>query len=219
MQRATLCLLLVATLAVTGCRGCGGARGGLQPPQPEMVKEPDGANRYRVAKGPFKAYYDQWGRLERIERDSNSDGKTDQISHHAGRKDPELVVLDTDFDGHYDRWEYYAPDGKLLKIGAARQGSAPDMWIFTNAQGQVVRREYDDDRDGKVDRAEELENGRITWTQVDADRDGRMDRWQLWAQGRLAAEDLDTDGDGKPDRRILYGSDGRVRGFERVLAK
>jgi hypothetical protein len=215
MQRTAFYLMLAATLAVPACRGCA-SRGAPGPP--ELVKEADGAARYRVAKGAFKAYYDQWGRLERIERDSNADGKIDQVSHHAGQKEPKLVVVDTDFDGRDDRWEDY-DNAKLVKIGAARQGDAPDMWIYTNARGQIDRREYDDDRDGKVDRAEELDNGRITWTQVDTDRDGRMDRWQLWAQGRLAAEDLDTDGDGKPDRRILYGSDGRVRGLERVPAR
>jgi hypothetical protein len=218
MQRLSACTVLGLALATTACRGCG-ARGGQPPAPPEVVREPDGVDRYRVTKGPFKAYYDQWGRIERIEYDTNNDGKVDRITHHAGKKDPSLVEMDTDFDGQIDRWEYYDASGKLIKIGASRHGGAPDMWIFTNAQGQVVRREYDDDRDGRVDRVEELENGRITWTQVDSDRDGKIDRWQLWVQGRLAAEDVDIDGDGRPDRRILYGSDGRVRGFERVPAK
>ncbi len=216
MRRSVLCLLVGSALMMTGCRGCGSRAGRSGP---EMVKEADGVERYRVDKGAFKAYYDRWGRLERIERDSNNDGKVDQISHHAGQKNPALVEVDSDFDGHIDRWEYYQPDGKLVKIGATRQGGAPDTWVFTDDKGQVVRREYDDDRDGRVDRVEEISNGRVTWSQVDSDRDGKIDRWQLWAQGRLAAEDLDTDGDGRPDRRILYGSDGRVRGFERVPAR
>jgi hypothetical protein len=217
-MRRLLPVALAAAVALCGCRACG-ARGGLPPAGPDLVKERDGVERYRVDKGKIQAFYDRWGRLERIERDSNGDGKVDQISHHAGRKEPGLVVIDSDFDGHFDRWEYYDEAGRLLKIGASRRGSAPDMWVVLDAQGRAVRREYDDDRDTKVDRAEDLDNGRITWTQVDTDRDGKVDRWQLWVQGRLATEDLDTDGDGKPDRRILFGSDGRVQRLDRLPAK
>jgi hypothetical protein len=213
--RGVIWLTLLAALLTCGCRACG-TRGGESSRRRELVTEPDGGQRYRVTQGAFQAYYDRWGRLERIERDSNSDGRVDQVSHHAGQKDPALVVLDTDFDGGNDRWEYYDASGRLTRIGATRGGGAPDMWVVVDVTGKVSRREYDDDRDGKVDRAEDLENGRITWTEVDSDRDGKVDRWQLWTQGRLAAEDLDLDGDAKPDRRVLFGSDGRVQRLERL---
>jgi hypothetical protein len=213
--RSAVWLALLAALLTCSCRACG-ARGGEAPRRRELVTEPDGVQRYRVTRGAFQAYYDRWGRLERIERDSNSDGRVDQISHHAGQKNPTLVEIDTDFDGQKDRWEYYDASGRLTRIGTTRRGGAPDMWVVLDVAGRVVRREYDDDRDGRVDRAEDLDNGRITWTEVDSDRDGKVDRWQLWTQGRLAAEDLDTDGDGKPDRRVLFGSDGRVQRLERL---
>jgi hypothetical protein len=218
MQRYGIYLALGVALSLCSCRGCG-ARGGLPPARPHAVTEADGVTRYRVDKGDVQAYYDRWGRLERIETDSNGDGKRDRISHHAGKKNPGLVEIDTDFDNRVDRWEYYDDSGRLLRIGVSRGGGTPDMWQILDGQGRVLRREYDDDRDGKLDRVESLENDRVTRTEVDSDRDGRIDRWQTWAQGRLVSENLDTDGDGRADRVVLYDSDGKVNGMRRLPAR
>jgi hypothetical protein len=189
---------------------CGG-RGGLPPTLPPLVTRADGKQYHLVEKGPYKAYYDRWGRLEIIEYDSNGDGRADHITHHKdGAKTPELIEIDTDFDGYVDQWEYYDPAGKLIKIGSARRGHSPDLWTFPGPDGQPVRREYDDDGDGRVDRAEILEAGRIVRVEIDADRDGRMDRWQQWKNGRLVAEELDINGDGKPDKRLTYSEKGTV---------
>jgi len=214
LSRVALGTILVVASLTCGCRACG-ARGGLPPTPPPLVTDRDGAKRYQVEQGPYKAFYDEWGRLVRIERDSNGDGKVDQISHHAGEKEPTLIEIDTDFDGRFDRWEYYT-DGKLTKIGVARSGSAPDLWSCLDRQGHEVRREYDDDHDGKVERVEHLFNGRVVRVEIDSDRDGRFDRWQLWVGGQLAAEQLDTDGDGRPDREIRYGNDGRIKEVVRI---
>jgi hypothetical protein len=215
MRRYSVWLVLGVALMLSGCRGCG-ARGGRPPGRPQIVTGTDGATRYEVDKGNVQAYYDHWGRLERIEVDSNGDGKPDRVSHHMGKKEPSRVDIDTDFDGHFDRWEYYDDAGRLTKIGASRRGDAPDMWAVLDGQGHVVRREYDDDHKGRIDRVEILDGGRVTQTEVDSDRDGRIDRWQHWSQGRLTSEELDTDGDGKPDRVVLYGSDGKVASVRRL---
>jgi hypothetical protein len=207
-------VVLGVGLACSGCRGCG-ARGGQTTGREGLVTGSDGAVRYEVYKGQVQAYYDRWGRLVRLEVDSNRDGMPDRISHHKGQKQPTRVDVDTDFDARIDRWEYY--EGvKLVKVGAARRGGGPDMWQVLDDQGRVVRREYDDDHTGKVNRIEVVDGGRVTLTEVDSDRDGRIDRWQHWSQGRLTSEELDTAGDGKPDRVVLYGSDGKIAGTRRL---
>jgi hypothetical protein len=104
MRRYGIWLMLAAALGLSACRGCGG-RGGQAPARPNVITEKDGVTRYQVDKGEVKAYYDQWGRLERVEIASNKDGRRDRVSHHAGKKEPGLVEIDTDFDGHFDRWE------------------------------------------------------------------------------------------------------------------
>lgn len=207
-----LAALALALLAA----GCGG-RGGLPPGRPARVKAADGREYYLVDKGRYKAYYDPWGRLARIEYDSNGDGRADQISHHGGSKTPHLIEVDENFDGTIDRWEDYDKAGKLLKVGTSRRGGVPDVWTFPGPDGQPSRKEYDDDHDGRIDRVDVFEGGRLVRVELDSDRDGRIDRWQRWEAGRLAAEELDTDGDGRPDRRLGYDSKGKVAGLEKLV--
>ncbi len=202
--------LLAGTFLLAAC----GGRGGTPPDVPPVVRGPDGKPYRLVVKGPYAAYYDPWGQLDRIERDSNGDGKPDQIAHYDGAKTAHLLEVDEDFDGRIDRWEDYDAAGKLLKVGVSRRGRGPDLWTVPGPSGVPWRKEYDEDGDGKVDRIEILEAGRVVRVEIDGNRDGRIDRWQEWRNGRLVAEDLDTDGDGKPDRRLRYGAAGQVVGLE-----
>jgi hypothetical protein len=184
-----------------------------------MITGADGREYYLLDRGPYKALYDPWGRLQRIEYDSNGDGKPDHVAHHDGEKLPHLLEVDEDFDGRSDRWEDYDVRGVLSRVGLSRRGAGrPDLWIVPGPDGLTpAGKDYDDDGDGRVDRRELLSSGVVSRVEVDADRDGRMDRWRSVSGGRVQAEDVDTDGDGKPDHRIRYGDKGQVVGLERIL--
>jgi hypothetical protein len=209
-RRAALLALLIG---IGGCgpRSCNPYR----PADLTMLKGPDGQEYYLLDRGPYKAYYDTWGRLQRIEYDSNGDGRPDIIAYHDGAKSPHLLEIDEDFDGKVDRWEDYDPSGVLVKVGVSRHGTErPDMWVFPGPGGMPARKEYDDNGDGFVDRVELFENGQLVQVQLDTDGDHRMDRWQTWEDGHLVSEDLDTDGDGQPDRRIRYAKNGKILSVE-----
>src|SRR5688572_17468136 len=121
--------VLAAALLTFSCAGQCGARGGLPPPRPPTVTGPDGKKYHLVDRGPYKAYYDAWGRLQKIEYDSNGDGRADHTAVHEGRRHPHRMDVDSDFDGRTDRWESYDEAGKLLKVGtASAPGQAPDLW-------------------------------------------------------------------------------------------
>jgi hypothetical protein len=204
-------LALVFSLTAAACaqRACGGLGG--RPPAPlPIVKE--GAATYRVLdKGAYKAYYDTLGQLVRILNDTNGDGRADRIAHYKDGKAIVLIEIDLDHDGWIDRFEHYDPAGKLVKVGQWRRdrGKA-DTWTTLGPDGQPSRVDYDDDGDGRPDRADVLRGGQVVGVEIDADRNGRMDRFQVWEKGRLVSEALDTDGDGKPDRRLTYDARGRV---------
>jgi hypothetical protein len=170
-------------------------------------------------KGAYKAYYDRWGRIARLEYDSNGDGRPDHVALHDARRVPHTIEVDTDFDGRADRWERYDDAGTLVKVGTSSDGKGPDRWTTAGPDGQPARVEIDADRDGRMDRVETVSAGRVVGVEIDADRDGRMDRWQEWTDGRLTAETLDTDGDGRPDRRVRYGPRGQVVALEPVAAR
>lgn len=208
-------LMAAGALLALAALGCGGL-GGQPPGQLPLVRGADGQDYLLLDKGPYKAFYDSWGRLTRIEYDGNGDGRPDHIAHHAGTRMPNLIEVDEDLDGRMDRWESYDQDGRLLKVAASRRGAAPDVWNVLGPDGQPSRREYDDDGDGRVDRSELLSAGRVVRLEVDSDRDGRVDRWQEWRDGRLAGEELDTDGDGRPDRKLSYTASGSLAGLQKL---
>ena len=194
-------------LALTGC----GGRRGQPPDRPPIVKDAEGREYHLLDRGPYKAYYDTWGRLQRVDYDDNGDGRADHIAHHDGARMPHLIEIDEDHDGNIDRWEKYGVDGVLLKAGtASRPGGGPEVWTVPGPDGTPKRREYDADGDGRAERAEILEAGVVVAVELDLDRDGRPDRWQSWRDGRLVSEDADTDGDGHPDVRIRHGAGGSV---------
>ncbi len=209
--------LIVLALASAGCaRHCGGL-GGLPPEGSDVFVEGPGGKEFRViTKGPYKAWYDHWGRLEKIEWDRDGDGRPDHIAHYQGGKLARLVEVDENRDGRIDRWEYYDEAGVLEKLGQARKGGNPDIWTFPGAGAVPRRQELDDDGDCKVERVEIFEDGRLAAVELDTDRDGRIDRWQRWVAGKLRGEELDTDGDGKPDRRIAYDEHGGILGVELI---
>ena len=210
-------LVLVPVLATAACAGQCGARGGLPPSRPPSVTGPDGRKYHLVDRGPYKAYYDRWGRMQRIEYDSNGDGRPDQIAIHDGRRRPYRLDVDADFDGRTDRWERYDEAGTLERVGtASAPGRAPDVWAIPGADGTVARREYDADGNGAPERVEVLTAGVVTAIELDGDRDRRIDRWQAWEKGHLQSEDLDTDGDGRADRRLRYDARGSVVKVEGV---
>jgi hypothetical protein len=212
--------VLAAALLGVSCAGQCGARGGLPPSRPPTVQGADGQTYYLVDKGAYKAFYDAWGRMQRIEYDSNGDGRPDHIARHDGRRRPYQLDVDSDFDGRTDRWERYDDEGRLLKVGTARApGGAPDLWTTAAAAGEPERREHDPNGDGVIDRVEIVRDGRVAEVQVDGDRDGRIDRWQRWDQGRIVAEELDTDRDGKPDRTLRYDPQGKLLAPEPVASR
>lgn len=211
---SSLPMILILLASLPACsRSCGKA----PPFYPPLITDKDGRQKYVVDKEGHRAFYDRWGRLERIERDSNGDGRKDQVSHHGGAKQPFLLEIDSDFDDRFDRWEYYDREsGALVKIGSSRRGWAPDVWIHPGPDGHPLKREYDEDGDNRVDRVELLHEGRLVRTETDADRDGRFDRWESWLNGRMIAEEIDTNGDGLPDHRIKFSKDGKVDAIERI---
>jgi hypothetical protein len=206
--------VIALAVALGGCAGRCGARGGLPPPRLPLLTGADGQKYLLLDKGPYKAFYDRWGRLQRLEYDSNGDGKPDQVALHDGQKVPHQIEVDQDFDGRPDRWERYDSAGTLVKVGSASTGAGPDQWRSASTDGSLARIEYDQDGDGRIERAETLKQGLLVSAEMDSDRDGRMDRWQTIAGGRLVMEELDTDADGAPDRRIRYDAAGRVAALE-----
>ena len=213
---APLVVFVVLASAACGERACGGL-GGLPPAAMPVVKRGDGREYRLLDRGAWKGYYDAQGRIAVAEYDSNGDGRPDYIAHYDENRQIRLFEVDEDHDSWVDRFEYYNAAGILEKVGRCRkQRGRADEWTYRAPDGRPARIEYDDDGDGKPERAEVLKDGELVGIEVDSDRDGRVDRWQHWEKGRLVSEEIDIDGDGKPDRRLVFGPKARLLRVERV---
>jgi hypothetical protein len=196
---------------------CGGL-GGQPPERPPAVRGPNGESYYLVEKGPYKAFYDGWGRLEYIEQDKNeASGKPARVvARYDGQKHPHRLEIDLDRDGHSDRWEDYDPEGRLTRFAPIGADGRAHRWTVVGTKGEVLRYEHDEKGDGHIARVEIIEGDRVGRIELDTNGDGKIDRWQQWSGGRLTSEAMDTDGDGKPDRTLTYGAAGEVVKVERT---
>jgi hypothetical protein len=201
--------LFVVPLILVGAGACRGQQ------VPERVAEG-----YLFEKGPYQGFYDGNGKLTRLLYDQNGDKKADVVMLFYPSGKPRQVESDTDFDGKIDHWQYYSESGALEKEGFSRGGGAqPDTWQYFDVKGHVIRREIDEKGDGKIDRIENIQDGRVVAVGIDSDGDGKIERWQTWVGGRVVSEELDTDGDGISDRRLRYGANGHLVGMDILNAR
>jgi hypothetical protein len=156
-------------------------------------------------------YHPTTGRLQQLKYDSDKNGRADAVSFMDG---PRIlrIEIDKDEDGKVDRWEYYGPDQKLEKVGVSRANDGKDdAWSFAGPDGAITRIEISLERDGKITRIEHFDKELPVSAEEDVDADGRMDKWETFDLGRLSSVAFDTLHRGTPDRRITYGADGAVR--------
>ena len=97
-------------------------------------------------------------------------------------------------------------------VGCAR-AHGPDPGLLLRAD-RPFEREIDENSDGKIDRVENFQNGRVAAVGIDSDGDGKIERWQTWVGGRMVSEEIDIDGDGISDRRLRYGANGHFAGMD-----
>jgi len=160
--------------------------------------EPSRAKWHLVEKGPFQALYRPDGHLDRVAYDGNGDHRAEVVTFFAPGGAPLRAQIDTDNDGIVDRWEFYGPDGRVAKVGTSRRiPGKPDLWSYPDGFGGVARREYDDDGDGKPDRAEVLLGDQVVAEEFATKGDGHWNRRIIRAKdGSIARIDLDSKGDG-----------------------
>jgi hypothetical protein len=128
--------------------------------------------------------------------DLTGDGKADLVKVFTRSGDPKLPAQDrprvharTEID--------FNRDGKL------------DVWQYFNPDGVMVREEMDHDFDGKVDAIDYYAQGAVFKREVFLPPGTRPSLWRFYEEGKLARNERDTTGDGKPDT-FEYFDDGKI---------
>lgn len=136
-------LLVALALGVTGCQDPT-----LRPAAPQAFR--------LIEKGPYQSVYGPDGKIDRLLYDRNGDRTADAIILYGSDGKVRQAEIDTNLDRVVDRWEYF-DDGRLIRLGFTRRTpGVPDYWDVVGARDALIRREYDDDGDGLLDRSEPL---------------------------------------------------------------
>ena len=154
--------------------------------------------------------YDQAGLLVRLDYDTDRDGRTDMRAYLDNGRTVRIEA-DGNGDGRIDRWEYYAADGRLERLGTSSESDGiEDTWVAQN--GNEMRVDVSTRRNGIANRHEFHDGGRLVRAEQDTNGDGKVDEWQRFSDGKLRELLIDTTlSSNRPDRRLLYGTDGSLQ--------
>jgi hypothetical protein len=83
-----------------------------------------------------------------------------------------------------------------------------DTWTYFDASGKVRRREFDFDRDGKIDEIALYSGGVVIEKHRSTSGLGQLDTWEFYKNGTLARTERDSDGDERVDQWWEYGDNG-----------
>jgi hypothetical protein len=163
-----------------------------------------------------RASYDAYtAKLIQLSADTNLDGRLDQWTFLDGNR-PLRGEADTEQDGRIDRWEYFDADARLVRVGtSSRNDGIEDTWTYVQPVDGVSRIDRSRGRDRHIDRREYLAKDVLVRAEEDTNLDGRLDRWDRYEGGRLREAAFDTSFTaGRPDRRVLYDAAGKYVAVE-----
>ncbi|TNE44632.1 MAG: hypothetical protein EP343_28650 [Deltaproteobacteria bacterium] len=131
--------------------------------------------------------------LVRAEIDLNGDGKID-VRRFYTDDIKKRAEFDLDFDGRFDVIHFFDDEGNLVKKAyfmRSRNPRRPDLLKYYEVVGKkkarrsvLVRKERDDNLDGRVDYWEYWENGNLDRIGRDTDYDGSVDVWEKGGSSR-----------------------------------
>ncbi len=174
--------------------------------------------------GLTPVYDKETGKLQRLDFDSDKDGRIDTVSFMDGQK-VVRIEIDKDQDGRVERWEYYGAERTLERVGFSRSNDGKeDAWSYQGPDGAVARIDVSVNRDGRVNRREFYEKQRLARAE-EVDGPGlepgaalaeaqtwKPARWETYdSSGRLTMVAFDSSGRGTADRRLVYDEAGTAR--------
>ena len=105
-------------------------------------------------------------------------------------------------------WGNTAPLDVVAKsLDADRDGAPEEIRYFDQKTGVIVRREVDQDYDGRIDTWVHYDAGITVAIERDTDGDGKIDEWQTYGRdGLMASREVDRNADGTRDAFYEYSA-------------
>jgi antitoxin component YwqK of YwqJK toxin-antitoxin module len=157
-----------------------------------LVRDADGDGYFETAQ-----YYGRDGWDMVLERDAGKGGHLMARLYYrdgALRKKEQLAPT-----GEAEFVEWFDASGMLVKSREQEPGGGYLTWLY-GEDGEAVRAERDEDRDGRSEEIFWYEKGILARVEEDGNRDGRVDIWEYFdASEALICRKEDLDHDGTPD--------------------
>ena len=167
-----------------------------------------------------------------VERDTDKDGKIDQIAYVDKRGNLIRLTIDSNADGVFDKTQFYQ-DGKIVRIESDRDfdGKVDARDLFENEkrvrherlsaddriqqiivfdeQERPLTMERDTTADGRFDTRYEFVEGHVARSTRDTDADDKINVWQTYRNDLPVEQKTDGDGDGRIERVVLFDEKGQ----------
>ena len=124
--------------------------------------------------------------------------------------DGEAVVFDSSGDLQLDTWSYIEDEGGIKNEHDANADGRIDTWEYYRADETLERLDKDTDGDGEPDYRTVFapDGDRVVRFEYDDNADGRIDMWEHYrADATIERLEEDTDSDGEPDYRWMFAPD------------
>jgi antitoxin component YwqK of YwqJK toxin-antitoxin module len=143
-------------------------------------------------------------------QDNNKDGKADVRIYFNAKEEKDRVESDTDLDGKTDTWEYYL-NGELARVEKDDEGTGKVSLKVFYKNGKKCRLIRDKDNDGRFEITQWFNKSQ--WSMVmelDADGDGNPEGRYCYQESILRLKEIDEDSDGNLDLREHYNAQGKL---------
>ncbi len=120
------------------------------------------------------AHFDKKGRLIRLEIDGNADGIMDRFQYYEGDVIKE-VERDRNYDRQIDTWDFFEQGKRIRHERAATDTGRLEQIIVFDAQERPLEIKRDTTLDGRFDILILFKNGNPSYEEKDTNFDGRKD--------------------------------------------
>jgi len=142
------------------------------------------------------AHFDKRGKIIKLEIDSNSDEIMDRFQYYE-QEEVKGVERDTNYDQKIDAWDYFEAGKRTRHERASTETGQVNQIIKFDAEERPLKIQKDTTGDGLFDSIYHFKEGSISHSTKDMDGDGKVNVWQTYRDDKLLERRVDENGDGR----------------------
>ena len=151
--------------------------------------------------------FDKRGKIMKLEIDSNGDEIMDRFQHYEC-EEIIRVERDTNYDQKINAWDYFEAGKRIRHECASTETGRVDKIIVFDSEERPLKMQKDTTADGLFDSTYQFEKGKLSSCTKDTDSDGKANVWQTFKDDRPVERRTDDDGDGQVERMTFFDSEG-----------